>query len=219
VCTKLQEAVRHDPNFRSRVITDDESWVYDYDPETKQQSTQWKTPSSPRPKKAGQVRSNIKSMLIIFLDIQGIVHKKFVPPGQTLNGKFYCEVLRQLRENVRRKRSEMWKNGNWLLHHNNAPAHTSLIVREFLIKNNITTVPHPAYSLDLAPCDFYVFPKMKLRLKGRRFTSTEEVQAESQQILNTLKLANFNESFKKWQNRWDRCIQAQGDYFEGDGGN
>ena len=47
VCTELQEAVRHDPNFLSRVITGDESWVYAYDPETKQQSTQWKTPSSP----------------------------------------------------------------------------------------------------------------------------------------------------------------------------
>jgi len=166
VCTELQEAVRHDPNFLSRVINGDESWVYDYDPETKQQSTQWKAPSSPQPKKARQVCSNIKSMLIIFLDIQGTVHKEFVPPGQTVNGKFYCEVLRRLRENVRHKRPEMWKNRNWLLHHDNAPAHTSLIVGKFLTKNNVTTVPHPAYSPDLAPCDFYMFPKIKLRLKG-----------------------------------------------------
>ena len=83
----------------------------------------------------------------------------------------------------------------------------------------MTTVPHPAYSPELAPCDFYVFPKMKLRLKGRCFVSIEEIQAESQQVLNTLTLADFNECFQKWQNRWDRCIQAQGDYFEGDGGN
>ena len=94
VCTELQEAFRHDPNFLSMVITGDESWVYDYDPETKQQSTQWKTPSSPRPKKARQVHSDIKSMLTMFFDNRGIVHKEFVPPGQTVNGKFYCEVLR-----------------------------------------------------------------------------------------------------------------------------
>jgi hypothetical protein len=97
VCTELQQAVRHDPNFLSRVITGDESWVYNYDPETKQQSSQWKTPSSPWPKKARQVRSNIKTLLMIFFDIRGIVHKEFVPPGQTVNGKFYCEVLRWLR--------------------------------------------------------------------------------------------------------------------------
>jgi histone-lysine N-methyltransferase SETMAR len=69
VCTELQEAVRHDTHLLFRVITSDESWVYDYDPETKQQSTQWKMPSSPQPIKARQVRSNIKSMLIIFWDL------------------------------------------------------------------------------------------------------------------------------------------------------
>jgi len=52
---------------------------------------------------------------------------------------------------VRRKWPEMWKNGNWLLHHDNAPAHNMLVVREFLTKNNVTIVPHPAYSPDLAP--------------------------------------------------------------------
>jgi hypothetical protein len=57
---------------------------------------------------------------------------------------------------------------------------------------------------------------MKLRLKGRRFATIEVVQAESQQILNTLTPADFNECFQKCQNRWDRCIQAEGDYFEGD---
>ena len=57
------------------VITGDESWVYGYDPETKQQSSQWKIPTSPRPKKARQVKSNLKSMIITFFDIKGIVIK------------------------------------------------------------------------------------------------------------------------------------------------
>jgi histone-lysine N-methyltransferase SETMAR len=169
--------------------------------------------------KERQVCSNIKSMLILFFYIRGILHKEFVLPGQTVTGKLYCKVLRQLRENVRSKWPEMWKNGDWFLHHDNAPAHTSLIVREFPKKNNMTTVPHPAYSPDLAPCDFYVFPKMKLRLKGRHFVSIEDIQAELQQILNTLMPADFSECFLKWQNRWNRCIQAQGDYFEGDSRN
>jgi len=154
---------------------------------------------------------------VILEDRRQTIHE--VPPGQTVNGKFYCEVLRRLRQNVRRKRPEIWKNGNLLLHHDNVPAHTSPVVREFLTKNKVSTVPHPAYLPDLAPCDFYVFPKMKLRLKERGFASIEEVQAESQQILNTLMPADLSECFQKWQNRWDRCIQAQGHYFNGDGGN
>jgi hypothetical protein len=101
VCRELRQQARDDPNFISNIITGDETWVYGYDPETKQQSSQWKSPKSPRPKKARQVRSNVKSMLIFFFpDIQGIVHKEFVPPGKTVNGKFYCEVLKRLREGI-----------------------------------------------------------------------------------------------------------------------
>jgi hypothetical protein len=60
---------------------------------------------------------------------------------------------------------------------------------------------------------------MKLRLKGRHFVSIEDIQAEWQQVLNTLTVADFNVCFQKWQNHWNCCIQAQGDYFKGDVGN
>jgi hypothetical protein len=83
----------------------------------------------------------------------------------------------------------------------------------------MTTVAHPAYSPDLAPCDFYVFPKMKPLLKGQRFVSIEEIQSESLQVLKVLMPEDFNEWFQNWQNCWDHCIQAQGDYLEGDSGN
>jgi len=98
---------------------------------------------------------------------------------------------------VRWKRPGTWKNRDWLLHYDNAPAHTSLVVREFLTKNNITIVRHPACSPELAPCDFYTFPKMKLQLKGRPSISIEEIQAESQQVLNTLTVADFSECFQQ----------------------
>jgi hypothetical protein len=75
VCRELKDKARDDPNFISKVITGDESLVYGYDPETKQQSSQWKSPNSPRPKKARQVRSNVKSMLIVFL------HQRHCPQG------------------------------------------------------------------------------------------------------------------------------------------
>ena len=93
----------NEPTFHSNVIMGDETWVYAYEPETKTQSSQWKSPGSPRPKNARQVRRNIKSMLICFFDQKGIVHKEFVPPGQTVNAAFYVEVLKRLWEDARRK--------------------------------------------------------------------------------------------------------------------
>jgi len=85
ICTDLCERAQNDPNFMSSVITGDESWVYRYDLETKQMSSQWKTASSPRPKKAWQVKSNVKTMLIAFFDIDGLIHHEYV---QTVNKEF-----------------------------------------------------------------------------------------------------------------------------------
>jgi len=95
VCRELKQQAGDDPNVISNIIISDETWVYDYDPQTKQQLFQWKSPNSPLSKKARQVRSSVKSVLIVFSDIQGIVHKEFIPPGQTVNAKFYCEVLKR----------------------------------------------------------------------------------------------------------------------------
>jgi hypothetical protein len=76
-----------------------------YDVEMKMQSSQWVGKSSPRPKKAGRVRSNVKVMLKFFLDIEVVVHYKFLRQGQTLNRWYYIEVLKRLRENVKRKKT------------------------------------------------------------------------------------------------------------------
>ena len=107
VCTELCQLASDDESFLSRVITGDESWVYGYNPETKRQSSQWKIPTSPRPKKARQMKSNLKSMNISFFDIKRIVRKEFVPTGQTVNSGFYCEVLWRLCEKVRRHRPQL----------------------------------------------------------------------------------------------------------------
>jgi len=139
------------------------------------------------------VRSNIKSMLICFFDQKGIVHKEFVPPGQTVNGTFYVEVLRRLRENMRRKRPDQWQNNTWLLHHDIAPAHAALLTRRFLTDNNMTVVAHPPYSSHLAPSDF-LFPKLKMKLKGRRFQTVEEIQSRRPSRTRYEKMTSRNAS-------------------------
>ena len=93
-----------DEKLLENVITGDESWVFQYDPETKRQSRQWKSVSSPRPKKARMQRSQVKVMLITFFDHQGMVHHEFVPQGQTVNQHFYKEVLTRLVNKIRQKR-------------------------------------------------------------------------------------------------------------------
>jgi transposase len=213
ICQELKETVKNDPTLLLNIITGDESIVYAYDPETKLQSSRWKSPGSPRPKKARMQKSKLKTMLICFFDQEGIVHREFVPPGMTVNADFYCDVLRRLRENVWRKRPQKWRNQNLIIHHDR-----SFKVSQFLAKNNMTVIPHPPYSPDLASCDFFLFPKLKLRMKGQTFDTTEEIQEESQRVLDTIPKRDFQGCFQAWQKRWDRCIRAKGEYFEGDGG-
>jgi len=90
-----------------------------------------------------------------------------------VNSGFYCDVLRRLRENVQRRRPKLWQEQTWLLHHDKAPSHTTVLTQHFLAKNNMVVIPHSTYSPDLAPCDFFLFPKIKLKLKGRRFDTTD----------------------------------------------
>ena len=156
VCQDILTRLETDPNLLGRTITGDESWIFEYDPFTKRQSLEWKSPTSPRPKKARMSKSKVKVMLIAFFDVRGIVHKEFLPQGQTINQHIYKDILRRLMRSVREKRQELWDEKSWVLHHDNAPSHNALSIREFLAKNNIAVMDQPPYSPDLAPCDFFV---------------------------------------------------------------
>jgi hypothetical protein len=88
---------------------------------------QWKTTLSPRPKMARMLKSKIKTMLVVFFDIQGIIMTQYIPLAETVNQTYYVELLTKLRGKNRRKRPELWKNG-WILHQDNTPAHNALTI-------------------------------------------------------------------------------------------
>ena len=102
------------------------------------------------------------------------------------------------------------------MYHDNAPAHTSLLVREFLAKNNTVTVPQPPYSPDMAPCDFFLLQKIKRTLKGRRFTAIDDIKSASLREPKAILKIEFEKCFEDWKKRWHKCIICNGDYFEGD---
>ena len=175
VCLDLLDHLEREPEFFSHVITgDDESWILEYDPETKCQIWEWHTANSPCPKKARMSKSKIKSMLICFFDSQGIIHKEFVPLGQTVTQTFYWEVLERLTKRVARVRPGIART--WMLHHDNAPCHTAVSINEYLAEKSIPVVPQPPYLPDLSPCDFFLFPRLKNHLKGCHFGTLDNIQ-------------------------------------------
>ena len=162
-------------------------------------------------------KSKFKVMMIVFFDIRCVIYIDWLPVGQTVNQVYYKNVLTTLRERVRRRRPDMWKNASWILHHdNNTPAHNALSVKRYLAKNNIPVMEHPPYSPDLAPCDFFLFPKIKSALKGTRFESVDAVKAKATQLLNNITQDDLQHCFQEWKIRMERCRDRGGDYIKGD---
>ena len=104
VCGDLMSSADRDPQFLKKIVTGDETWCFLYDPQTKRQSSEWKSLNSPRSKKFKLDRSKGKVMLEVFFDYRGIVHFEFIPEGRTVNKELYVNVLKRLRNAIRRKR-------------------------------------------------------------------------------------------------------------------
>ena len=81
------------------------------------------------------------------------------------------------------------------------------------IRHPLCPIP---YSPDLAPADFFLFPKLKTTLKGRRFQTIQEIQENAIRELRAVTGSMFQEAFQQRKKRWKQCIASRGDYFEGD---
>ena len=112
----------------------------------------------------------------------------------------------------RRKRPALFKSGQWHFQQDNAPVHNSILVTDYLTKMGIKTVAHPPYSPDLAPCDFWLFPKHRVY----RYETIEAKKETVTKVIDTLTQEDFHVSFQKLLERYNKCIASGGDYFEED---
>ena len=166
----------------------------------------------PDPRRPDGANPPTNFWLSLLFDCTGMIYMHWVSTGQTVNKKYYVEVLREFRKRFLGKRPALFKSGQWYFHHDNAPVHNSrLFVTDYLTKRDIKTVPHPPYSSDLAPCDFWLFPK----LRGCRYKTIEEMKEAVMKIINTLTQEDFHGAFQKLLKRYHKCIATGGDYFEG----
>ncbi|UYV67508.1 hypothetical protein LAZ67_5000996 [Cordylochernes scorpioides] len=205
-CENMLEMTRTDPEWKDKIITGDETWVYDYDPETKRQYAEWRGQGEPRPKKSRILKSRNKVLLVAFLDNKGIVHHEYLPAGQTVIKEMYLDILRHLREAIRKNMPEKWPNGDWILHHNNARPHTAhLVTSFFLAKNGTEILPQPPYSPDIAPNNFFLLPKLKAVLKGRHFDTRDDIIEKSLLALKSIPKELYKNCFDNLGKRW-RCL-------------
>ena len=145
----------------------DKTWLYHYDPETKQQSVAWRHSGSPCLKKFRVQKSAGKVLALIFCDQDGILLIDYLPKGQTINVKCYSSMLVQLKEKCRGKVTK-----GVLFLYSNAPAHQALASHKQLAYLGFQCLDHPPYSPDLAPSDYHLFPGLQNNWKVAIFHLT-----------------------------------------------
>jgi hypothetical protein len=88
ICSDIMERVTEQLDVLENVITCDETWIFQYNPEMKRQSMPWKTPTSPRMKKSRMSKLKVKVMMIVFFNITDIIMIEWVPDGQMVNQNY-----------------------------------------------------------------------------------------------------------------------------------
>ncbi len=194
------------------VITRDESWFWVWQPESKQASRQWLGLQQERPEKVRIEQSTQKAMLILFFDRYGPVYKQWMPNGAGINRHVYLQVMKSLKEAVRRRCPTHQQD--WVLLHDNAPTHNAGINVNWLRENRIECVPHSGYSPDLSPCDFWVFAELKKMVAGTRFHSIQEMITSVDAAIQTIPGEKWAAAMVRYPERLRKCITAGGAYFE-----
>lgn len=204
---------RNPTEFLRRFITMDETWIHFYTPESMQQSKQWVSPGESAPKRPKTQQWTGKVMASVFWDAHGVIFIDYLEKGKSITGAYYSSLLDRLKIEIAEKRPHL-KKKKILYHHDNAPAHSSLVAQAKLHEIGFELVPQPPESPDLAPSDFYLFPNLKRWLTGKRFYSNEELIAETEAYFGELPKDYFLDGIKKLENRWTRCIDLKGMYVE-----
>lgn len=200
-------------DFLRRFITMDETWVYHHDPETKQEAKEWCEPGTSASKRVRVQKSAKKVLASVFWDAKGILLVDYLQTGKTINSEYYCNLLDQLDVKIREKRPGLQRK-KIIFHQDNAPAHTAQKTIAKISELRYELLQHPPYSPDLAPSDFWLFPHLKKFLRGKRFSSNEEVVAAVDGYFEGLPDSHYRDGIHKLEDRWNKCIELQGEYTE-----
>ena len=209
---EMVELINSDPAV---LVTCNESWIYCYDPDprdTVPSGSMLALPDTRKPDRANP-QSNFWWSFFFWQHWHDL-HALGSHWTESQRG-LLCWGFKGDQEEIPSDEARILQIESWHFHQDNAPVPKSILVTDYLTKFGMKTVPHPPYSPDLAPCEFWLFPKLKKKLRGCRFETTEEMKEAVTKVFDTLTQEDIHGAYQKLLKRY-KCIAAGGDYFEGD---
>ena len=203
------------PKRLSDVVTGDECWIPYFVTPHKQKNMVWMAEDDPRPTILKPGFRSRKRMFTIFFNTKGPVIIDIMPEGATITANYYTNtILTKLVREIDQQRPKT-RGSRILLHQDNASAHKAKLTQDFLQEKGLHLLPHAPYSPDLAPCDFWLFPRVKALIAGKPFARIQDLAKAVHSALATIPQEEYRRAFQKWLERMQRCIDAGGEYFEG----
>ncbi len=217
ICSFMNRLKINTPRVFSHVVTMDEAWIYVYDPDLKVHSREWLRQGEACPQKPRRELSTAKVMLVAFFDCHGMVYHEYLQRPQTMNQIAYQALFRRFHDAFLRRRPRGTVHGRWFIHMDNAPPHNATNTLNLMQALGWTCLPQPPYSLDLVPCDFWLFSRIKKDLRGRRYPNLAAVREACDDQIAAISSEEYKHAIMvSWPKRWRRrCLAEQGNYFEG----
>ena len=134
----------------------------------------------PAPIKGKATKSAGKLMATVFWDREGILLEDWLPENTTINSDYYIEELKLLRQKIKTERRGKLSR-RVLLQHDNARPHVSKKTIDVIQELGFESLPHPPYSPDLAPSDYWLSGEMKRPLRGKRFDDFKSLKYQVEQ--------------------------------------
>lgn len=190
------------------IITGDETWMF-FKTCYSGNKRRWMFSDEDYPRLPKMKPTVKKRMYCIFFNSKGPVQISYQSQNDTFTSVHYIQSLTEAALNL-----SNFASPKIILHQDNCAVHMSNICKEYYARNRIQLMGHPAYSPDLAPCDFWLFKILKKEFRGKEFDNEDDLAAAVYEYLGSIPTEEYEKCFKEWFIRMKKCIQANGEYFE-----
>lgn len=199
-------------DFLHKIVTGDEKWIYYQNPKRRKSWVYPGQPSSPI------VKRNIHSakvLLCIWWDYLGVVYYEFMKQGETITSETYINQLTRLKALIEKNRPFSGTGTRpVILLQDNARPHTSKKSMDHLTSLGWEVLPHAAYSPDMAPSDYYLFRSLQHHLADSQFQNIEDVKKSIAKYIESKSPSFFRTGIRQLPEKWIKCIDNNGDYFD-----